>query len=156
MLKITFDFDEVTSNVYNVKVTPIEDTSSNDSTNAIISVEDNKLLLSSAAITTLNARSGDRITINYWNESAECTFPVIGKSEIFTDAEGGNRLTKSKTVSYRGVQREVLLRYGSKFTIEPFKNGMFKMIPIVENVQVMDCSEELDYLEKLKNEDVID
>ena len=58
--------------------------------------------------------------------TAEETFPVIGKSELFTDSTGGNRLTKSNTVSFRGTQREILLEYGKSFKLEPFKS-YFKM-----------------------------
>ena len=42
------------------------------------------------------------------------------------DPTGGNRLTKSNTVSFRGMQRDILLEYGSFFKLVRF-NNYFKM-----------------------------
>lgn len=117
---------------------------------AVIIVDKNKLKLSSSAITLLKARTGDRITINYWNVSPEETFPVVAKSEVFGDPSNGNRLTKSNTVSYRGEQHEVLLQYGSSFELEPFK-AYFKLVPIESSINE-DFSEERAALEKLNEE----
>ena len=78
---------------------------------ATVTVADNKLVLSKEAVKALGGVAGDRITINYWTVDSETTFPVIGKSECFGDSTGGNRLTKSNTVSFRGMQRDILLEY---------------------------------------------
>ena len=99
---------------------------------ATVTVADNKLILSKEAIKALSGVAGDRITINYWTVDSETTFPVIGKSECFGDSTGGNRLTKSNTVSFRGVQRDILLEYGSFFKLIRF-NNYFKM----EKVEVI-------------------
>lgn len=89
---------------------------------ATITVGNNKLILSEEAIKLLNISPGDRIIVNYFTVDPEETFPIICKS---TD-DLGNKLTKSKTVSFRGEQRDILLWYGSVFTLEPFK-GFFMM-----------------------------
>lgn len=99
---------------------------------ATITVTDNKLVLSKEAVKALGGVAGDRITINYWTVDNETTFPVIGKSECFGDSTGGNRLTKSNTVSFRGTQRDILLEYGSFFKLIRF-NNYFKM----EKVEVI-------------------
>ena len=117
---------------------------------AVVVVNKNKLKLSSSAITLLKAKTGDRITINYWTVSPEETFPVIAKSEVFGEPSNGNRLTKSNTVSYRGVQHEVLLQYGSSFELESFK-AYFKLVPIESSINE-DFSEERTALEKLNEE----
>ena len=93
---------------------------------ATVTVANNKLVLSKEAVKALGGVAGDRITINYWTVDSETTFPVIGKSECFGDSTGGNRLTKSNTVSFRGVQRDILLEYGSFFKLVRF-NNYFKM-----------------------------
>lgn len=99
---------------------------------ATVTVADNKLVLSKEAVKALGGVAGDRITINYWTVDSETTFPVIGKSKCFGDSTGGNRLTKSNTVSFRGTQRDILLEYGSFFKLIRF-NDYFKM----EKVEVI-------------------
>ena len=93
---------------------------------ATVTVADNKLVLSKEAVKALGGVAGDRIAVNYWTVDNETTFPVIGKSECFGDSTGGNRLTKSNTVSFRGTQRDILLEYGSFFKLIRF-NNYFKM-----------------------------
>jgi hypothetical protein len=124
MLKISFDLDEVTKKISNLKVVSISNEALESAT---VEVLDNKLKLSKAAIDMLGASANEKITINYWTVDNELTFPVIGKAEAFTDSDGGNRLTRSNTISYRGQQRDILLEYGSLFTLESFKDGIFKM-----------------------------
>lgn len=133
MLKISFDLDEVTKKISNLKVVSI---SNEVLESATVEVLDNKLKLSKAAIDMLGASANEKITINYWTVDNELTFPVIGKAEAFTDSDGGNRLTRSNTISYRGQQRDILLEYGSLFTLESFKDSIFKM----NKVQVEDES----------------
>ena len=121
MFKISFDFDETTKKISNIKV--VSDTPKEvDLTNPTLLVLDNKLKLSDSAIALLNATANDRIAINYWPVNNEETFPVIGRAEVFTDRDGGNRLTQTNTVSFRGRQRDTLLIYGDQFTLEEFKN----------------------------------
>ena len=63
MLKISFDFDESTQKVSNVKVVSSTITASTKSYDMV--VEDNKLVLTSNAIDKLGAVAGDRISVNY-------------------------------------------------------------------------------------------
>ena len=120
---------------YTLPKIPIKDSVSNIEYNqnlATIKVENNRLVLSSEAVQALNATVGDRITINYWNINKETTFPLIGKSELFSDPTNGNKLTKSNTVSYRGTQNKILKEYGSLFKLVPFKT-YFKLELINED-----------------------
>ena len=120
---------------YTLPKIPIKDSVSNIEYNqnlATIKVENNRLVLSSEAVKALNATVGDRITINYWNIDKETTFPLIGKSELFSDPTNGNKLTKSNTVSYRGTQNKILKEYGSLFKLVPFKT-YFKLELINED-----------------------
>lgn len=127
MLKISFDLDEVTKKISNLKVVSVSKEILESPT---LEVLDNKLKLSKAAIDLLKVKVKDKIAVNYWTVDSELTFPVIGKAESFTDCDGGNALTKTGTVSYRGQQRDILLEYGSLFTIEIFKDDMFRLKPI--------------------------
>lgn len=118
----------------NIEIKPLVQTSSLNNNSiaeynvdeATVTVADNKLVLSKEAVKALGGVAGDRIAINYWTVNNETTFPVIGKSECFGDSTGGNRLTKSNTVSFRGMQRDILLEYGSFFKLVRF-NNYFKM-----------------------------
>lgn len=95
-----------------------------------IILEENKLLLTSEALTLLNAQPGNRIAVNYIQVSSEYTFPVIAKAEYFIDPEAGNKLTKSNTVSFRGIQNKTLNLYGVNFVLEFYKEGIYKMVSI--------------------------
>ena len=117
-----FNFKLETSKTPNLETT-ITDYNVDEAT---VTVADNKLVLSKEAVKALGGVAGDRIAVNYWTVDNETTFPVIGKSECFGDSTGGNRLTKSNTVSFRGMQRDILLEYGSFFKLVRF-NNYFKM-----------------------------
>lgn len=95
-----------------------------------IILEENKLLLTPEALTLLNAQPGNRIAVNYIQVSSEYTFPVIAKAEYFIDPEAGNKLTKSNTVSFRGIQNKTLNLYGVNFILEFYKEGIYKMVSI--------------------------
>ena len=125
MLTISFDFDETTKKVKNLKVVSI------DPGQPTVQALENKLQLSPAALELIGVKSGDRLAINYWTVDNKTTYPLIGKAEAFN--EDGCKLTKSNTVSYRGQQMDVLKLYGDNFRLEPFSEGRFKLVPIVED-----------------------
>lgn len=141
MLTISFDFDETTKKVQNLKVVSLEPGL------PTVQALENKLQLSQAAIELIGAKTGDRLAINYWTVNNKETFPIIGKSEVFTDEDAGTKLTKSRTLSYRGQQMDVLKMYGDNFRVESFKEGMFKLISIKEDT----LEEELIDLENTEN-----
>lgn len=94
---------------------------------AILKVLNNKLQISNKAKDLLKVSVGDRLEVAFWTENNQSTFPLIGKSKVFTDELNGNVLTKSNTISFRGQQRDILLEYGSMFEIKPFKQEIFKL-----------------------------
>ena len=72
---------------------------------------------------------------------------------MFTDKDGGNALTKSNTVSFRGNQRTVLLEYGNLFELEDFKPGMFKLVPITSSPDDLEQEKkELDNLNSIDDD----
>lgn len=147
MLKISFDFDETTKKVSNMKVVTISKEIEELPT---IEVLDNKLKLSDSALKKMGASADDRLSVEYWTVDNQTTFPIIGKSEVFTDSENGNRLTKSKTLSFKGQQRTILLEYGNFFRLEEFKENMYKLVPI--NLEEDDLKNEENDLSKLDND----
>ena len=52
----------------------------------------------------------------------ETTYPIISKSDVFTDGASGNKLTQKGTISFKGQQRTSLLKFGSAFTFSEFKD----------------------------------
>lgn len=132
MLKISFDFDETTNSVTNVKVVKTASKFENLDL-PIVELGDSKLIMSPKAIELLSAQIGDRISVNYIQKNNELTFPVIGKSEVFTDKEVGNKLSKTNTVSFRGSQKTCLSQYGNLFKLEALRPGVFKMVKIEES-----------------------
>lgn len=165
MLRVSFEFDEVSQKISNLKV---------ESANAITNksydllVDENKLELTSSAINKLGAIAGDRISINYWTVDNQTTYPIISKSEVFTDGADGNKLTKKGTISFKGQQRTSLLKFGSLFTFSEFKdkNGevkdnVFILTPVDESSSqsendFTDVKESMEELDGRRVEDVMD
>lgn len=120
MLNISFDFDESTHKVSNVKVIEkqelveeLEQYGEYD-----LQVLDNKIQLTSDAANKLGVVTGDRVAINYWYSGPNDAYPIISKADVFTDGVDGLKLTKSKTLAFRGEQRDILLKYGTAFSFE--------------------------------------
>ena len=157
MFNISFDFDEVTQKVSNLKVTSLSKVNL-DEGEPFVQLMDNKLKLTPKAIEMIGAQVGDRIQVNYWTENNHNTFPLIGRSEFFTDKEEGSKLTKSNTVSFRGNKNTVLKVYGELFKLEGFKDNMFRLVKVeTENEATESEQKELEDLnsseidEEIKN-----
>lgn len=108
-------------------------------------LEDNKYSLNTAAIELLGVEADDRLDIKF-EKRDKVRVPVIGCNTAF-GTQGGNKLTKSNTVSFRGKNHDLLEEYGTVFSLkETDKEGIFELIgdkPIPEekeddNVKVVD------------------
>lgn len=152
MYKISFIFDEERKTISEVKIQSVDKTVSVPDANIELEVLDNKLKLSKSALEKLNAAPDDRISIQYISEGVGKSCPVIGKAEVFTDRLDGNRLTKSGTVSFRGEKRTTLLDFGSLFTLEPYKEGIWKLIPTTETPE--DLTQEQQDLDNLDSKEL--
>ena len=140
MLKISFDFDELTQKVSNLKV----ESQKASAKEFDMEVEENKITLTSEAINKLGAVAGDRLSVNYWTVDNETTYPIISKSDVFTDGAGGNKLTQKGTISFKGQQRTSLLKFGNLFKFTEFtdkqgkvRDDVFVLTPI-ENEKLSD------------------
>ena len=96
-----------------------------------LSVLERKYELNRAAISFMHLSPGDRLIIAFDGTG----HPVIGKQEFF-GIKGGNKLSKQFTVVFDGKNREPLVKFGTKFQIEPKDNGIFYLIN--ENVRKKD------------------
>ena len=108
-------------------------------------LEDNKYSLNTAAIELLGVEADDRIDIKF-EKRGKVRVPVIGSNTAF-GTQGGNRLTKSNTVSYRGKNHDILEEYGTVFSFkETDKEGIFELVgdkPVPEekedeNIKIVD------------------
>lgn len=151
MLNISFDFNENTLQVSNVRVTQNTHTniSKVNSNNYDMEVVENKIILTSNALEKLGVSTGDRVSINYWTINNKNTYPIISKSDVFTDGSDGTKVTKSGTISFRGEQRNILLEYGRVFSFEEFvdneglvKPGVFKLVAQKDEVVDNELSDE--------------
>lgn len=84
-------------------------------------LEDNKYSLNTAAVELLGVEPEDRLCIKY-KKIGKKAVPVIGTEEVFK-TKGGNKLTKTNTVSCRGKANEELSTYGTVFTLSENPDG---------------------------------
>ena len=177
---ITFNYDPETNEYTKIDQKIIDDDSSlknevdkpkkkskttkltinNDSKEALLILDDSKFLLNSAAITLLGASEGDRIHIRYQKVDG-VYYPIIGTSDAMK-IKGGNKLTKSNTVSCRGQANEKLAEYGTTFTLSNLKGSdtLFVLMgdePITgeedskEDIEDIDDQVDFDILDEIDN-----
>ena len=130
--------------------------------NPILTLEDNKYILTTGAVELLGVEAGDKIDIKFQKVGKQ-TIPVIGADEVF-GTKGGNKLTKTNTVSCRGKANDELSAFGTEFTLEahPNKEGLFilrgentpAVTPAVEKKPEPEDEDEIDDVEDdLENEE---
>lgn len=158
MFKISFDFNETSKQISNVKIKEVSTPEDTGIYTYELEVEDNKLKLYPPAIEKLKAATDDRISIQYVLLGVGKSTPVIGKAEVFTDALDGNKLNKAGTIAFRGEKRNTLLQFGDKFNLEPYKDGIWKLVPIKteENVDLTQEQKELEELDQQSNNSELD
>ena len=113
----------------------------------LITLDSNKLILTTGAVDLLQICADCRVDIKY-KKKDKIAVPVIGTDAAF-GTKGGNKLTKTNTISFRGSANEKLSEYGTVFTIEPSEDeGIFYLIGDKMNSVVpddaVDINSELD------------
>lgn len=98
-----------------------------ESTTPQLILEDNKFRLNKAAIDLMRVSPDDKIDIRYMSKEGSMV-PVIGTDESF-GSKGGNKLTKSNTVAFRGTKNVELSKYGKVFEVTPHetREGLFNL-----------------------------
>ena len=127
----------------------------------LITLDSNKLILTTGAVDMMNICPDCRVDIKY-KKKDKVSVPVIGTDTAF-GTKGGNKLTKTNTVSFRGSANEKLAEYGSVFKLEPSEDeGIFYLIgdkmnkPIEDEAIDIEGELDLDSLEELDIDDSSD
>ena len=124
----------------------------------LITLDSNKLVLTTGAVDMMKICPDCRVDIKY-KKKDKVSVPVIGTDAAF-GTKGGNKLTKTNTVSFRGSANEKLAEYGSVFKLEPSEDeGIFYLIGDKMNKSIedeaIDIEGELD-LDSLEELDIDD
>ena len=124
----------------------------------LITLDSNKLVLTTGAVDMMKICPDCRVDIKY-KKKDKVSVPVIGTDAAF-NTKGGNKLTKTNTVSFRGSANEKLAEYGSVFKLEPSEDeGIFYLIGDKMNKSIedeaIDIEGELD-LDSLEELDIDD
>ena len=127
----------------------------------LITLDSNKLVLTTGAVDMMKICPDCRVDIKY-KKKDKVSVPVIGTDAAF-GTKGGNKLTKTNTVSFRGSANEKLAEYGSVFKLEPSEDeGIFYLIgdkmnkPIEDEAIDIEDELDLDSLEELDIDDSSD
>lgn len=97
---------------------------------AIITLEPTKILFNNKCVADMKLEYQDRLVIKYQKEkNVKKPIPLIGKDIDWGEEGTGNKLTKTNTLAYRGKANTILADYGSEFTIEQYKEGIWKLVP---------------------------
>lgn len=127
----------------------------------LITLDSNKLILTTGAVDMMKICPDCRVDIKY-KKKDKVSVPVIGTDAAF-GTKGGNKLTKTNTVSFRGSANEKLSEYGSVFKLESSEDeGIFYLIgdkmnkPIEDEAIDIESELDLDSLEELDIDDSSD
>lgn len=164
-MTITFDYNPETNEYKPIKQEVVKETPTpkkiEDNGEAKLQLLDNKYELNGSAINLLGINVGDRVDIKYQMVDG-IKYPIIGSSNAWKSASG-NKLTKSSTVSYRGIANQMLAEYGDEFTFSEWKNheGLYVLIgnkEIIqdENIELPDDTPEVDLSDDNIKEDDFD
>lgn len=157
---VTFDYDPATEEVLNVKCNvegEVKKARKTTKKNEVVVLEDKdlmvleetRLVFNNRILDTIGVTAGDRIDIKYEKEG-KLLFPVILQDEK------GNKLTQSNTVAYRGKKNEVLKEFGSEFTIEEYKEGIWKLVPTDDSKPVETVEEAIEIAEEVEPVLIVD
>lgn len=120
----------------------------------LITLDSSKLILTTGAVELMNICADCRVDIKY-KKKDKTSVPVIGTDAAF-GTKGGNKLTKTNTVSFRGSANTKLAEFGTTFKLEPSEDsGIFYMIgdkmnnPIPEDTIDIEDELDLDALDEL-------
>lgn len=137
---VTFDFDPETETVSNIKCAvdgvekkkrttkKITDAIEEMATEAIITLDPNKLIFNNKAVADLGLSPEDRIVIE-WKKEGKKMIPTIRK-----DDEAGNKVSKTFTVVCKGKANTVLAEVGTEFTIKPYgdSDDVWKLVSTID------------------------
>jgi hypothetical protein len=117
-----------------------------ESSEPIVTLESNKLVLTQAAVDLLQL--DDRVDVRY----DKFGNPLIGAFD-----GKGNKLTKSNTVSFRGAANTKLSSFGTVFKLEPYQDGAYYLIGDKNKIdevpeEIINIENDIDILDELNIE----
>lgn len=117
-----------------------------ESSEPIVTLESNKLVLTQAAVDLLQL--DDRVDVRY----DKFGNPLIGAFD-----GKGNKLTKSNTVSFRGAANTKLSSFGTVFKLEPYQDGVYYLIGDKNKIdevpeEIINIENDIDILDELNIE----
>lgn len=139
-MKILIDFDEKAQEIVSVTVgdsvkTPAVrknkvtvPTVIDNTLGAVL--ESNKLIITPALANLLKVKEGERLVVRY-KEDGEFIEPFLASPSVFNE-EGGNKLTKGLSISFRGDQHIALSRFGNVFEVLDMGNDSVKLVSTVK------------------------
>lgn len=108
----------------------------------LITLEPNKLVLTKGAVDLMKLTADCRIDVKYKKKDGN-SIPVIGMDTFFNSK--GNKLSKTNTVSFRGVANSKLSEFGTVFKLKPTDDeGIFYLIGDAKSEDTIDIESELD------------
>lgn len=138
-MMITFDYDPETNEYKPIKQEIIKDKAkkelaielaeqAEESAEPQLTLASNKYILNKSAADLLGVKWEDKIDIKYQLIDS-IRYPIIG-SNISWGTNGGNKLTKSLTVSCRGNANSLLSEFGDTFTFAPWQGhkGLYILV----------------------------
>lgn len=137
-MMITFDYDPETNEYKPIKQEIIKDKAKDpalelaeeakESGEPQLTLASNKYILNQAAADLIGVKYEDKLDIKYQLIDS-IRYPIIG-SNISWKTSGGNKLTKSLTVSCRGNANNLLSEFGDTFSLSPWQGhpGLFILI----------------------------
>ena len=160
VMKIVIDFDTDTQEVVSVTVgdsvkTPTvrkkknEEVSEGTSEGVTAFLDSSKLTITPALASLLKVKEGDRLVVRY-KEDGEFIEPFLAPPAVFNE-EGGNKLTKGLSISFRGDQQTTLSKFGNTFEVLDMKDGSVKLLSSLEKVKGTVPSVVLEYLDPATN-----
>lgn len=137
---VTFNFDSETETVSDIK-TFVDGVEKKKKTTksvkskevvledeSLITVLDNKLQFNNKMVSEMELTNESRIIIEYEKSKGKTMIPIIGTDLAFEREGDGNKLSKTNTVMFKGKQNTILKEFGEEFTIEKYKEGIWKLI----------------------------
>ena len=119
----------------------------------MIKLEENILSFEQSDLDLLNPNQEKIVELSIMYVDDKEKFPIIGLSSLFGDDIKGYKVSKAKSISFRGQQNRFLSTFGSEFTLEVHSGNIYKMVstkpPVIKSVA--ELIEEIDI-----NEEVLD
>jgi len=96
---------------------------------ALVTLEPTKIQLNNKAVADMGIVYGERVIIKYEKiTGSKKYFPTIGSDTSMNEEGSGNKITKTNSVAYKGKANIILAEYGTEFSVEPYKEGVWKLV----------------------------